>query len=88
MAGDQLNNNLGGYSDKEWARIDLEMAAEQAFGGEGPIGMVQSVDLAKHANRFQELTEGTELDLSDPVIVTALTTVANIVADSDNNKAS
>lgn len=88
MGGDQLNNKLGGYDDEEWYLLDIEMAAEQAFGGDGPIGMLQSVDLAKHANRFQELTEEEELNLSDPIIVTALTTVANIIADSDNKKVS
>lgn len=88
MGGDQLNHNLGGYDDEEWYLLDIEMAAEQAFGGDGPIGMLQSVDLVNHANRFQELTNGIVLDLSNPAIVTALTTAANIIADSDNKKVS
>lgn len=84
MADEKLE--VGGYTEAEWRKIDLEMAYEQAFRGDGPIGMLQSVNLEKHAKRFQELTEGVELDLEDHATVTALTTAANIIADSENKK--
>ena len=67
----------------KWEDSDLSMAREQAFQI-GDEETMSNGDILIHARKFQSLTEGCNLDLTDPDVVTALTYAANVIAGEEN----
>ncbi len=87
MGGGELNHGLGGYSDQEWAEIDLGQAYEQAFH---PSRLDLALDLQeripRHIKNLAIISDILNPDLTDTTVVEGLTAAANISAEIENKK--
>jgi hypothetical protein len=79
-----INSIMTDPDRDKWEQSDLRMAREQAFEPGGNETIDIDVDIVREALRFQSLTEGLDLDLTDPKVVAALRYTANIIANSKN----